>query len=194
MCNNCNATTSFMSSNRTETDYFETNIRFVYAIRSTGKGHAASQTFCSVMNLPQPPTKFHKYNQELSRCISEVAKESMSKASMEAIIENDGDYNISVIFDGTWQKCGHTSLNGVVTVSSLDTGKVVDVECMSKYCNICKSKNILAHEGCLANFTGSSGRMEVNGVVKIYERSNTATNPAKYTQYLSDAIVKHSML
>lgn len=45
-CINCNATTSFMSSNRIETDYFEANIRFVYAMRSIGKGHAASQIFC----------------------------------------------------------------------------------------------------------------------------------------------------
>ncbi|GFT76882.1 hypothetical protein TNCV_1817751 [Trichonephila clavipes] len=36
--------------------------------------------------------------------------------------------------DGTWQRRGHSSLNGCVAVLSIDTGKVVDLEVMSKWC------------------------------------------------------------
>lgn len=31
-------------------------------------------------------------------------------------------------FDGTWQRRGFKSLNGVVTCTSIDSGKIVDVE------------------------------------------------------------------
>ncbi|GFW93624.1 uncharacterized protein TNCV_48271 [Trichonephila clavipes] len=34
------------------------NTRFVYAMRSIGKGAEAGRMFCGVMNLPQPPTRF----------------------------------------------------------------------------------------------------------------------------------------
>ena len=39
--------------------------------------------------------------------------------------------------DGTWQKRGFSSLNGVVAVISIDNGKVIDVEPMSRYCREC---------------------------------------------------------
>ncbi|GFX35619.1 uncharacterized protein TNCV_104241 [Trichonephila clavipes] len=44
-------------------------------------------------------------------------------AAKEAICENEGNKNIAVAVDGTWQKRGYTSLNGVVTMTSIDTGK-----------------------------------------------------------------------
>lgn len=36
--------------------------------------------------------------------------------------------------DGTWQKCGHSSPNGWVSLISVDTGKVSDVEGLSSKC------------------------------------------------------------
>ncbi|KAG8334762.1 hypothetical protein J6590_083474 [Homalodisca vitripennis] len=40
---------------------------------------------------------------------------SMKEAALEAIRENSNDKNIAAGFDGTWQKRGHVSINGVVT-------------------------------------------------------------------------------
>ena len=40
-------------------------------------------------------------------------------------------------YRGTWQKPGFTSINGAVVIISTDSGKVVDVEVMSRYCNAC---------------------------------------------------------
>ncbi|GFX49695.1 hypothetical protein TNCV_1637331 [Trichonephila clavipes] len=37
------------------------------------------------------------------------------------------------------QRRGHSSLNGCVTVLSIDTGKVVDLEVMSKWCRNCNT-------------------------------------------------------
>ncbi|GFS74441.1 uncharacterized protein TNCV_784781 [Trichonephila clavipes] len=71
--------------------------------------------------------------------------------------------------DGTWQKRGYTSLNGVVTVTSIDTGKVIDVDIISKYCT---SKNLPYHEkDCKRSYVGTSGAMEIQGASKILQRS-----------------------
>lgn len=51
--------------------------------------------------------------------------------------EGNTSNNLSVGLDATWQKRGHTSLNGVLTVSCIDTGKILDAEVFSKYCHGC---------------------------------------------------------
>ncbi|GBM54170.1 hypothetical protein AVEN_64518-1 [Araneus ventricosus] len=39
-----------------------------------------------------------------------------------AVSRNDNSRDITVALDGTWQKRGRTSINGVITATSLDTG------------------------------------------------------------------------
>ncbi|GBO39726.1 hypothetical protein AVEN_209199-1 [Araneus ventricosus] len=107
----------------------------------------------------------------------------MQKAAKEAIVENNSDNNIAVAVDGTWQKRGYTSHNGVVTVTSMDTGKVIDVDVLNKYC-ACKNKK--KHEtNCKSNFRGSNGMMEMKGACNIFKRFWTFHN-ARYTKYLGD--------
>ncbi|GBN54824.1 hypothetical protein AVEN_133113-1 [Araneus ventricosus] len=97
--------------------------------------------------------------------------------------KNNNDNNIAVAVDGTWQKRGYTSHNGVVNVTSMDTGKVIDVDVISKYCDCKNKKN---HDtSCKSNFRGSSGMMEVKGACNIFKRSLTFHN-ARYTKYLGD--------
>ena len=43
----------------------------------------------------------------------------------------------SVSCDGTWERRGFSSLNGTVACISMDTGKVLDIEIMSRYCQSC---------------------------------------------------------
>ena len=60
--------------------------------------------------------------------------------AVEEIREGAGDdeiTDVSISCDGTWQKRGFTSLNGAVVIISTVTGKVLDVEVMSRYCNAC---------------------------------------------------------
>ncbi|GFX58342.1 hypothetical protein TNCV_205291 [Trichonephila clavipes] len=42
-----------------------------------------------------------------------------------------------VTFDGTWHRRGYSSLNGCVEELCIDTGKLLDLEIMSKFCRIC---------------------------------------------------------
>ncbi|GFW04652.1 uncharacterized protein TNCV_3897041 [Trichonephila clavipes] len=69
------------------------------------------------MNLPQPPTKFSPYGKRILNAAKLVYEDSIQNAAKEAICENEGNKNIAVAVDGTWQKRGYASLNGVVTVT-----------------------------------------------------------------------------
>ncbi|GFW54132.1 uncharacterized protein TNCV_4372061 [Trichonephila clavipes] len=90
--------------------------------RRRGKGSSAAKTFCAVMNLPPPPAKFHRYNGILLESLSKVSDASMKKTVEETVEMNNSNRDITAAFDGSWQKRGHTSLNGVVSETSLETG------------------------------------------------------------------------
>ncbi|GFU63451.1 uncharacterized protein TNCV_44971 [Trichonephila clavipes] len=187
-CFACPYRVEFSSSNFHEGTQIATiNARFVYAMRSIGKGAEAGRMFCGVMNLPQPPTRFAPYCKRILNAAKLVYEDSIQNAAKEAICENEGNKNIAVAVDGTWQKRGYTSLNGVVTVTSIDTGKVIDVDILSKYC---ACKNLPFHEkDCKRNYVGSSGAMEIQGASKIFQRSLSLHN-ARYITYFGDGDCK----
>ena len=57
---------------------------------------------------------------------------------------------------GTWQKRGFTSLNGAVADLSIDTGHVIDIDVMSRYCLPCmfnKSRRICTENGAIRSHT-----------------------------------------
>ncbi|GFW90966.1 uncharacterized protein TNCV_1758401 [Trichonephila clavipes] len=108
----------------------------------------------------------------------------MALAAAETLSFNNGNPNVPVAIDGTWQKRGHTSLNGVVTAISVDTGKVVDAEILSRKCS-CHFNGNLHSDECSANYFGNSEGMEVEGALRIFNRSEVLHN-LRYTQYLGD--------
>lgn len=191
-CLKCERSTDSMSS-KVIHNLYETNIRFAYAMRSIGKGVESAKMFNAVMNLAPPSHTFSQYNRKLSYALKEVAEASMRNAANEAVAINDNCRDIAAAFDGTWQKRGYTSLNGVITVTSFDTGKVLDVECLSKFCFGCvQTKNnqnpekMAKHkEVCSANYDGSSGGMEVAGAQAICSRSEDKLW-VRYKEYLGD--------
>lgn len=147
-----------------------------------------------LMNLPAPPTTWATYEKALSVEVQNAAKESMKSAVEEAVLENEGSRDISVALDGSWQKryqkllilchlrlyksnthnflffpcfSGHVLLNGIVSATSFDSGKVIDISILSKFCR-CPEKNNGAHLPiCYPNFRGVSGGMEVEGAREI---------------------------
>ncbi|GFS72064.1 uncharacterized protein TNCV_4213461 [Trichonephila clavipes] len=170
--------------NKKDTKVYEVNTRLAYAMRSVGKGEAAAKVFCGVMNLPPPPKRFYESLHALNNATEKVAKVSMALAAAETLSFNNGNPNVPVAIDGTWQKRGHTSLNGVVTAVSVDTGKVIDAEILSRKCS-CHFNGNLHSDECSANYFGNSGGMEVEGALRIFNRSEVLHN-LKYTQYLGD--------
>ncbi|GFT74869.1 hypothetical protein TNCV_1673351 [Trichonephila clavipes] len=71
-------------------------------------------------NLKGLPYQLFCYQQQ------EKPVNTVAEAVREAVDENDGKRDLAV--DGSWQKRGFPSKNGLVTVTSVDTGKVIDVE------------------------------------------------------------------
>lgn len=105
----------------------------------------------------------------------------------------------TVSCDGTWQRRGFSSHNGIATVLSVagNHSKVLDVECLSNYCNACSvqrsKKNPEQFEewyrvhqtSCEKNYEGSAGGMEPAGMKNIFRRADTERG-LKYTKYLGD--------
>ena len=65
-----------------------------------------------------------------------VAEETMVDAAKDVTSKSldTEPVNTGVSVDGAWQRRGHASLNGVVTAISLENGKILDVEPMSRNC------------------------------------------------------------
>ncbi|GFX66409.1 uncharacterized protein TNCV_343831 [Trichonephila clavipes] len=102
-------------------------------MRRIGKGKSSAKVLCGVMNLPTPSQRFNENESELDTAIETMATVSMQIAAKEAK-DVSGHSDIPVDIDGTWQKHGHTSLNGAVIATSVDTGKVLDASIFSRFC------------------------------------------------------------
>jgi len=93
---------------------------------------------------------------------------------------------IDVSVDGTWQKCGHSSLNGVVTVMSKENGKCLDHIVLSKACKGCQKwsnrtnhseyNSWLTNHDCNVNHRRSSGSMEGKGAIEMFRSSRQKYN------------------
>lgn len=136
-----------VSNNTCGASPFEINNRAVLAMREIGKGLTALEKLCGYMNL-LPPMNCNAYNKmqtTLHAAYKNIAEQSMNQASAElrqvdrddVALNENGVADISVSCDGTWQKRGYSSLNGVVTVISADTCKCLDARVMSKVCHEC---------------------------------------------------------
>ncbi|GFU92499.1 uncharacterized protein TNCV_4794281 [Trichonephila clavipes] len=116
--------------------------------------------------------------------------------------KNDKDIvDIGVSYDGSWLTGRHASNLGVGCVIDLLTGFVIDYEVMSKRCGECEQTKFALNEDSAefrilyeehqdvysAIHVGSSGAMEVNAAVKLWERSESIG--FRYTTLLSDGIL-----
>ena len=120
-------------------------------------------------------------------------------AAEKALHEEKGlpDDILTVSGDGSWSKRGFLSLKGIVSLILKFSGKIVDVTIRSSYCKgyeKWKGKegtlDYLAwhkkHRNyCTANHEGSSGKMEVDGVVEMFMRS-LKKFPVRYGFYIGD--------
>ena len=154
-------------------------------MRLIGCGLSAMERFCSTMNMPPPvnPKAFEHHNKAILRAVKDVAEETMNDAAQEihnksSEVDEQEVLKTSVSCDGTWQKRGFSSLPGCVTVISMETGKVLDIEPLSKVCNQCKKhkgQNSTENElwkaehapKCKANYSGSAPAMEPEGAKRF---------------------------
>lgn len=77
-----------------------------------------------------------------------------------------------------------------VTATNVIAGQIIDVEILTKYC-ICSNINDEEHEhGCLANYSGACGGVEVEGVRRIFEISQCLYDIHYKNYYLWDKDTK----
>ena len=111
----------------------------MYSMRSIGKGHSGAKKFCMCMNMPPPPTARAR---TIAKHVKVIAKNSMSNAAKDIReaqhAQEDDIVNRGISCDGTWKKRGYSSQNGCVIVMSIDSGKVLDAEPLSKVCKQCQ--------------------------------------------------------
>ena len=72
----------------------------------------------------------------LKECAKRVTEKSVSTAASKLRGATD-TVDVGVHVDRTWQRKGFTSLNGVITATSIDSGKVFDIAILFKSCNDC---------------------------------------------------------
>lgn len=199
---------SFWTSKRlpSKSRGFDVNCRFTYAMRQCGQGYAGIERFTTLMDMPPPFTQnnYDKIVKKIRNSVKLVAKKSMKDAATEVKSLSKGNpsdniYDIPVSCDGTWQRRGFSSLNGTVSCISMDTGKVLDVVPMSRYCKRCENISKMADSAektelqlnhvCTANFSGSAPSMETEGTKIIFNRSINR-HKLRYTELYGDGDTK----
>lgn len=73
---------------------------------------------CAVIFL-QLPTSFSIYNKIIGLLVVEKIESSIMQASRKAVAENkkENPSHVTAWFDVIWQKCGHTSLNDIISAT-----------------------------------------------------------------------------
>ncbi|KAE8737134.1 hypothetical protein FOCC_FOCC017406 [Frankliniella occidentalis] len=180
----------------------EANRRFVLASQALGVKHAGLKTLCAMMDLP-PPISQKLYDSTLNfvhTAVQEEANVSMLRAAEEES-ELSGTRDVKASGDGSWQKRGYSSKNGVVSLIGAESGKVLDVEVMSTVCFGCFNYKgpkegptydewKEGHEAeCSVNHEASSGMMEVEGMVKIFKRSEARAG-VRFESYIESLTVR----
>ena len=114
------------------------------AFRNIGCGYESIKNFALAMNMENPMTRknYNKVIGNIHKACCEEAKVSMVEAAEDAK-RRSGSNDLTDSFDGTWQKPGYASLNGVVTAIAISSGKVLDFEVKSKKCKACDKKSSL---------------------------------------------------
>ncbi|XP_055882678.1 uncharacterized protein LOC129925822 [Biomphalaria glabrata] len=191
---------------------FEINTKMVLYSHEIGKGFTSLQTFSSVLGISGISQRaFKDHDNKITDCEVESGEDMLyrtANAIRQAYAETDDDIreaiergenpliDISVSYDGTWQKRGFTSLYGVGVCIDLLTGLVVDFDIRSKYCHAChiqKAESMNATDlavwkeqhDCCTNHHKSSKSMEQDSAVILWNRSVAKYN-FRYVEMLSD--------
>ena len=114
--------------------------------------------------------------------------------------KKDEIINTTISTDGSWQRRGFSSLNGLVTVIANDIGKCIDYRVKTKNCHVCKlwkgkkgpkADKFRKYHKCSLNHIGLSGMIETNCILECFEssvgrmcRSRTETCWQKVAKFL----------
>ena len=172
---------------------FDINTRSIIAMREIGKGHTALKTLCGYMNIspPMTPKTFCDIQDYVISSYIKASEVNMKSAADELRTVKDEIINTTISTDGSWQRRGFSSLNGLVTVIANNIGKC-------KNCHACKlwkgkkgpkADHFHKYHKCPLNHTGSSGMMESNGILECF-KSSVEKRQLRYLTYIGDGDTK----
>ncbi|XP_055871447.1 uncharacterized protein LOC129923623 [Biomphalaria glabrata] len=204
-CLNCETYLwSDWTSKKSNDVHLDINVRAVAALKESGISHSKFDRFCGLMSKPcMHRNTYNNLANIVNTAIIEAGEECMIRASAvvhgrnisqplttDERISSTGCPVITVSFDGTWHKRGHSSHSGIGTVIDFDTGLVIDTEVLSNYCHVCDSNSAelnfdASKHMCQKNFSGSANAMEAASASKIFSRS-VASRKLVYGTMLCD--------
>ena len=198
------STSNEIENNSKGRNAYEVNLRSIISFREIGKGLAALETFAGFMNMPPPMNKtafndslkiLHQAYQSQSQVSMQSAATEIRKVHLEEEFTENSVVDIAISADGSWQRRGYSSLNGLVTVISVGSGQCIDVDVMTKICKSCEAMEkkkdeeehsiFLKEHDCPINHKGSAGAMEASGIVKCFQRSIERNN-VRYKMFIGD--------
>lgn len=186
---------------------YEINRRFCFVMRMLGIGIHGIRNFTALMDLCSTFNSTTYYGvlktvQIVAKTIYEAVIRKAGTEEKEKNLEAENRADIlTVSGDGSWSKRGFTSRMGIVSVIGKYTNKVLDVAVKSSFCKAClfwkgREKTVeyeawyATHESkCNVNHEGSAAKMEVDGIIEIFKRSEEV-HRAKYGFYIGDGDTK----
>ena len=141
-CQGCDWKKPFYTSNELDNQSrgrkrLDINTRTVMAFRELGRGHSSLKKFCGIMSM-RPPMNKKAYDDIISKLHPAYlttaqdnmakAEEELRKSSLDPEYTKEKTADVDISSDGTWQKRGYASLNGVVTTIAQDNGNCVDFD------------------------------------------------------------------
>lgn len=173
-------------------------------------GLKGAEKFCGLMDMPQffYHSTYNMILQQIYNCIKIFVKILFKNAMKEEIAQTckarnvDKTTDLTVFGDGKWKKRGFTSLFGASSIIGYHICKVFDIFVKSSYCKMCgfwsKKEGTIEYKEWLethqeeysANHKGSSGKMEMDAIIEIFQRSEKNYG-VKYINYIGDRL-KHT--
>ncbi|XP_075554628.1 uncharacterized protein LOC142587468 [Dermacentor variabilis] len=204
VCPHCGIIANSWSSPRQNAgNAFEVNIRAIMAMKQIGKGQTAVNDFWAAMNVSHRGLHHKTYQEHLKKTFRGPETQRMesfyseSAAAVKKVYQGmDPGFtrDITVVYDGTWHKRGHTSHIGVGAVIEYHTGLILDAVVLSNQCLGCQTgpkpedseySSWREQHICQRNTDAKSGRMEVEAALILFARSLTKHNLC-YTTIVSD--------
>ncbi|KAK1885412.1 2-dehydro-3-deoxyphosphooctonate aldolase [Dissostichus eleginoides] len=178
-----------------------------------GLGYAALKKISKVLGIPALHLKaYQRHDKRVTAAEIERGLESLHRTREQVrqayadpdvaeLLKEDAEavINISVSFDGTWQKRGFTSHYGIGVCIDILTGLVIDYEILSSYCHACALKGNAkqeqkiteeeydswrqTHSDCARNFAGSSKAMEQESAKRMWARRKSLSTAKKVKRH-----------
>lgn len=206
LCVTCTCGSTYINSCPMIGNAFEINRRFVYIMRLIGVGLQGINIFCGLMDMGHFNSKtYYQVINHISIAVKSVFEATLCKAVNEEKSLNKGagftENELSVSGDGSWAKRGFSSLLGIVSLIGKFSNKILDVVVKSSFYKACDMRKhekdsiefqawYSTHKDeCNANHEGGAGKMEVDGVIEMFKRSEENYN-VKYANYIGDGDMK----